>query len=109
MLQVAKKKSKSTKRKKKSAAAKKVQVVTIADLKEPLEYKVPVWVDRMAFSGREDGIVILIFETAIPDQGRRLEICRLAMTAKLAKDISEVIAGQIKVVEVEDDKKGRDM
>lgn len=105
---MAKKKSKSTKRKKKSVDAKKPQSVEIAKLKEPSEYKVPVWVDRIQLSIRGDGIVTFICETAIPDQNLRLEVCRLAMTAQLAKSISDIIASHINISEV-NKKKGRDM
>lgn len=106
---MAKKKSKSTnKRGKKLADAKEQQVVNISDLKEPSAFTVPIWIDRIQYTSRDDGIVIMIFETAIPDQDRRLEVCRLAMTPILAKSISEVIARQIKAAE-ENAKKGRDI
>lgn len=97
---MAKKKSKSSKQKSADISREQQSVIVkVADLEEPQESAAPIWVDRMHLLAREEGIMTLIFESAIPDRNQRVEVCRLVMTAPLAKSVAEVIARQMKRLE----------
>lgn len=62
----------------------------------------------MYMMARIDGVCLMVFEAAIPDQKRRIEVCRLTMTTALAQSMRAVIDKQLDVLLSEDSTVGAD-
>lgn len=55
----------------------------------------PLWIDHASVSSRSDGIVLIVFDAAIPDDKCRMEVCRLLMTKHMAKELLKRINAQL--------------
>lgn len=87
---MAKKKAKS-KVKKKASKQKFPKSVSVLDLDPPRTPSNPLWIDSLQVQTRKDGIVILVFESAIPDHNMRSEACRVAMNTDQAKRVTDLL------------------
>ena len=85
-----------------------LQTMSVAELAAPTEVAAPLWIDRMYMMARIDGVCLMVFEAAIPDQKRRIEVCRLTMTTALAQSMRAVIDKQLDVLLSEDSTVGAD-
>lgn len=74
-----------------SKQTKEAETVFHSELDDPTTVHTPVLVDRVRIYG-SDELLIMSFEVAMPDQGYRIEICRLAMTTKVAATICRSLA-----------------
>lgn len=89
------KKKPASRSKKKTPDKLKTTTFSVMALDPPPTVTNLIWIDTTHILVRSDGIVSLVFETAIADHGFRSEACRVAMTADQAKRVIDLLASQL--------------